>query len=171
MDIKNPELDWTAPSKWFVVFHRRATTWWVNWLALGRFKHVSAFGYSEVAGAWVLIDYHLRRTKVLVIPDRFMKGIMVKHCLDAEVVEIEPMEKAWPVVGLCSTSIAHLIGLPGCALRPDALFRQCLANGGKLLGDNADENRGQSSEAKEGEGGGSAEAGADGAVGSRDRAA
>lgn len=137
------DLGYLMPGKWYVVFHRRATTWWVNWLALGRYKHVSAFGYAEVAGVWVILDYHLRRTKLVVVPDRLYDVVLPGHILDSDVIAMEPRSEAWPAIGCCASSVAHLIGLRGCALRPDALFRHCLANGGILLGGVTDENGGQ----------------------------
>ena len=125
---------WAAPDKWFVVFHKRATRRWINWLAMGRYKHVSAFGFCEVASAWVLIDATLRRTELVVVPDRLMTATMAKLIGDADVVEIEPQDRGWPLIGLfCVSTIRHVLGLPGCALRPDALYRQCLANGGRIL--------------------------------------
>lgn len=133
--------EWAIPTKWFVVFHKTTTRRWIRWLACGRYKHVSLFGYAEAAAAWVLYDVGLERTEIAVIPDRFFDGVMARHIADADVIEMEATKGARLRFGghYCVPAVGHVLGLRVCALRPDALYRHCLANGGKLIGDHAHE--------------------------------
>lgn len=134
-------FEWAIPEKWYVVFHKRTTRRWISWLAFGHYKHVSLFGYAEVAGAWVLLDVALERTQIAVIPDRLFDGVAAQHLIDADVVEMDARIGASIRLGghYCVPAVAHALGLRGCALRPDALYRQCLANGGRPIGDHAHE--------------------------------
>ena len=138
------------PREWFIVFHRQSENWWVNWLAWGRYKHVSAFGTVPWSGDWVFFDFLTGRSRFLVVPnekaDRFLAhysklGVIVKMPAP-DPADIRPKIKP----GLwCVTTVAHLLGLRTCALRPDALLRHCLANGGTIVVDDDDETQGRPS--------------------------
>ncbi|MBW8285092.1 MAG: hypothetical protein K0M55_15990 [Rhizobium sp.] len=127
------------PKDWFVVFHENRGRWWVDWLACGRFKHVSVFGKVERSGAWVFYDFHLDRAHIMVVGD-WEADIAIGHYADMGTVVRFP--RLLSNVGAfafrpgwwCVPAVAHIIGLRTCALRPDALFRQCLANGGEIVG-------------------------------------
>ncbi|MGO9740459.1 MAG: hypothetical protein ACLPN5_02895, partial [Roseiarcus sp.] len=43
-------------AEWFVVFHPDASSRWLSALAMGRFKHVSAFTYVPVGDCWLFLD-------------------------------------------------------------------------------------------------------------------
>ena len=44
------------PAEWFVVFHPDASSRWLSALAMGHFKHVSAFTYVPVGDCWLFLD-------------------------------------------------------------------------------------------------------------------
>lgn len=126
------------PADWYVVFHEHSPKWWVRWLARGRFKHVSVFGIVKRSATWVFYDFHLDRARVYAIPD-FDADIAIGHFIEGATV----VRMARPIgreadVNLrlgwwCVPAVAHILGIRSCALRPDALFRQCLAQGGELV--------------------------------------
>lgn len=125
------------PPVWIVVFCRNTQTRWVRWLALGRYKHVRAYAYLPAMRAWIFYDVSLSITGIYAAPDdAAAEAYIGKFTADADLISIRPA----PSSGLrlapfsCVSAIKHLIGLRSGALRPDALFRDCLAAGGELLG-------------------------------------
>nr|WP_210297028.1 hypothetical protein [Gellertiella hungarica] len=131
-------LDHCEPSAWFVAFHTESPRWWLNWLAMGRFKHVSAFGYVDRAASWVFFDFNLDRSRIYVVHGRDADPMIARFSDKTVVVRVPKPADAvnslnMAVGAWCVPAVAHLIGMPGCALRPDALYRQCLANGGEII--------------------------------------
>lgn len=138
------------PKEWFVVFHEQSSKWWVNLLAWGRFKHVSVFGKVERSGSWVFYDLHSDRAHVMVVGD-WEADIALAYYSECGPVIRFPRLLA-DVSGFsfrpgfwCVPAVAHIIGLRTCALRPDALYRQCLAKGGELIGSKGRDDEGQNS--------------------------
>jgi len=136
------------PKEWFVVFHRDSLRQWVNWLAWGRYKHVSAFGRVPWSGDWVFFDYLTGRTRVLMVPDEKSDRFLAHYAKMGKIVKMpapNPDDEGMKFKpGLwCVTAVAHLLGLRTCALRPDALLRHCLANGGTIVVDDDDETQGR----------------------------
>jgi hypothetical protein len=125
------------PDLWFIVFHTRAATPWLNRLPIGRFKHVSAFAYVHGASCWLVCDVQLDCFRQLILPDN-------ARTLDylAELTEgcaVLHMRKKfgrgpWFRWGFwCVPAMKHLLGLRSSALRPDTLFRDCLRAGAKVI--------------------------------------
>jgi hypothetical protein len=125
-----------APARWLLVFDREAATWWMSLLALGRYKHVRAIGYVYDADAYLFYDVQLAGTTLQLARGKAARQLISEWIAHADVLAIEPGSARHrqgvlrPL--LCTTSIAHLVGLPG-ALRPDALFRQALRNGAEWV--------------------------------------
>lgn len=125
---------------WLIVFHRRST-WWVERICPGRFKHVSAVGFVPEANAWLALSWELGRMRALVVPDDKFLGWFGGWCgEDAGVLRMAAPEfdlGSWrPRVGLfCCSMVAHLLGLRGGALLPGGLWRLLLANGAELVTD------------------------------------
>ncbi len=127
------------PKEWFVVFHEETDKWWINALACGRFKHVSVFGKVERSGSWVFYDFHSDRAHIMVVGDWEADIAIAYYSQCGPIVRFPRLLADAPKTMLrpglwCVPAIAHLIGLRTCALRPDALYRQCLAKGGELIG-------------------------------------
>lgn len=126
------------PTDWHIVFHAHSPKRWIRWLAMGRFKHVSCFGFVERAQSWVFFEFHLDRTRIMVVGDHeadimigeFIHGNTVVRLAKplGQELNINMTAGAW-----CVPAVAHIVGVKSCALRPDAFFRQCLAKGGELL--------------------------------------
>lgn len=57
------------PASWHVVFHRKAENWFFALIALGEFKHVSAFAWVPELSIWLFYDVGFRRTRLYAMPD------------------------------------------------------------------------------------------------------
>lgn len=122
---------------WLIVFHRRST-WWVEAICPGRFKHVSAAGFVPEANAWVALSWELGRIRVAVIPDDRFLGWFGGWCGEgAGVLRVAAPDfdlGSWrPRLGLsCTSMVCHLLGLRRCALWPMSLWRLLVANGAEI---------------------------------------
>jgi hypothetical protein len=126
-----------APTRWLVVFDREASSWWASLVAFGHYKHARAIGYVHEADAWLFYDVQFAGTILQIARGDGARRLMAEWAAGADVLAISslpPKGGGWWRPLLCTTAIAHLIGLPG-ALRPDALYRQCLAHGAVPVGD------------------------------------
>jgi len=131
------------PTIWYLSFRQTTPVWWVRLLARGRFQHVSAFGWVPDTRLWLFYDVGLYRTQVYALPDGPLahERIEALH-RDAAVVAFTPRgeRSRWVRLGFwCCPAIAHLIGLRAFPLRPDAMFRAVLREGGALCGAQAEE--------------------------------
>lgn len=141
MDDKPEFQKRLEPELWLILFHRKASTWWINWLVPGQFKHVTAVGHVGEAGVWLVYSVELRRTRMHVIRDGDQFIAWLAAAIDdGEVLVYQPPAddgKGWrPRFGFwCVTAVKHLLGIGGGALRPDALWRLLLANGAKIIPD------------------------------------
>jgi hypothetical protein len=127
------------PSRWTIVFHRKAANRWFSLIAMGHFKHVSAFAWIPELRIWVVYDVGFRRTRIVVLPDNDASKAQLGAIIRGNaIVTMDVREGAAPFFRfglLCTTAIKHLIGLNCSPLRPDALFRHCIAQGGALSDD------------------------------------
>jgi hypothetical protein len=125
--------------RWTVVFHRKAENWFFDLIAMGHFKHVSAFAWLPELGIWVFYDVGFRRTRLVHMADgQFAQATIGNLCRRNAVVTLAAREDGLPLMrwGLfCTTAVAHLLGIPCVALRPDALYRRLIASGGQLRDD------------------------------------
>jgi len=126
------------PPRWIVVFGRSNISW-INRLVPGRYKHVRAYAYLPGLKAWLFYEVHLYRTAIVVAPDNrdTLARIMWPFVKDCDLVSVPRQEcerMRLPILGWCVPAIRHLLGVPGGALLPDALYRDCLAAGGQPLG-------------------------------------
>lgn len=124
-----------APARWLIVFQPRSDIWWVNWTAFGHFKHVRAIGFVPETDCWVFYDVALVTT-VLLARGAAARAMMLDWTAGATVLAMNPtgrnVVRRFPFC--CTTAIAHLVGIRG-ALRPDALYRDCRANGAQIVAD------------------------------------
>ncbi len=120
------------PTEWYLVFLRARERTWFG----GEFRHVSAV--SEINGIWLLYDVTTYRTRVCAFPGSAADKLLAAIEHDSEIV-LMPARKGpptWRRPGFwCVPAMAHLVGIKTHALRPDAFFRDCLANGGTRIGD------------------------------------
>ncbi len=124
------------PIDWIVVF-RPTSEYRLIRLIPGHFKHVSACAYMAGLRAWVTYDVGLDGTKIMVIPDggeaNAILGPWLDGCTLVRMRKDHATRVRLAVFGWCAPAVARLIGLRCGALRPDALYRQCLRNGGTII--------------------------------------
>lgn len=126
------------PQRWNLVFHMKTKLWWLQWL--GRFKHVSAFTYIPGAKLWFVYDFQLTGIRTMFFSHaEWIGGVVQDWTRDCEILVIERKvnEKnrlASRFFFYCVPAIKDLIGMTGGALRPDALYRDVLRNGGVRFG-------------------------------------
>lgn len=151
-EIGNDGSEWDydlatcEPSEWFVVFHRDSDRWWVRRLVPGRYKHVSAFGMAPNTRTWTFFSFLTGRLRLVTVSDQQADRLLAFYSKAGCVVRMPAPDlrdtKFRPkVVFTCVSAVAHLLGLGGCALRPDAFLRQCLLNGGSIVVDDKHESR------------------------------
>lgn len=131
-------------TRWNIVFHRKAENWIFGVIAMGRFKHVSAFAWVPDCAVWLHYDVGFWHTRITVLPDTVEATTCIARLIDGNAVVSMPVRTgAVPLFRLglfCTSAVKHLIGLGGSALRPDALFASCLRNGGELSDDASQNN-------------------------------
>ncbi len=121
------------PETWTLAFDREASSWWAAALALGHYKHVRAFAYVPFLHVWLFYDVHLGGTNLIVAADgEPAQRMIASWIVTSDLLRMRRREltAALPVAGWCAPAIARLLGLQCVALRPDALYRYCLQNGG-----------------------------------------
>lgn len=127
------------PARWTIVFHRKAANRFFSIIAFGEFKHVSAFAWIPDLRIWLTFDAGFRRTKIVALPDTDESKALICGLIAGNAIVTMPVrDDALPLMRLglfCTTAVKHLIGLNSSALRPDALFRHCIAQGGALSDD------------------------------------
>lgn len=124
------------PDRWTVAFHRTSPYWWVRLLAVGRYKHVSAFSYVPQCSMWVYFDVTLAGTKLILLPDSEAATLWIaERTHDADLVQVKSGSRRHPPIApfYCVSALKSLIGLRSSALLPDGLFRDCVANGAEIL--------------------------------------
>jgi hypothetical protein len=126
------------PTQWAVCFSRKASTTWLTRLPVGEFKHVRAFGAVPHINTWVFFDPALNRTTIRLARGDVARDLIAEFVFEAAVIQMPALPRASlrpALFGWCVPAVAHLLGVPGGALRPDTLFRDCLRYGGVLHAD------------------------------------
>lgn len=122
--------------RWTVVFHRKAENRFFSAIAMGHFKHVSAFAWLPECGHWLIYDVGFRRTRLKMLPDtEAAKSILAAIVTGnaAITIDVRDTELPWMRLGMfCTSAVAHLVGIRSGALRPDTLFRHLRAKGGEV---------------------------------------
>lgn len=127
-----PRRPLVSPKRWQVCFAAHSDIWWVQRLVPGRFKHVRAFGFVPIEQVWVFVDVTLGGVTVQAARDGTNSADWLIHefIKDCEVLSVEARRSTGvPVGGWCVPSIRRLLGIPGGALLPDRLWRDCLRHG------------------------------------------
>jgi hypothetical protein len=126
--------DAIEPTEWFVVFHPTAMNRILGWLALGKYKHVSAFAYCPSYKAWLLYDAQWGGTRLIMFSHATAKTALVNYLRGCIVVKmqrgLQPMGWTGRIAFYCVPAIRHLLSVRCACLRPDALLHYLLKNGG-----------------------------------------
>lgn len=129
-------VDAFEPEVWTVVFHRKSSRRWIDWLAFGEFKHVSAFAYLAGIRAWLVYDVQHSGTQLVVIPDCdtaiSLLDRMYGDCLQVRMRRGEGGPGGARLGFFCVPAVKHLLRIRSSALRCNALLRHLLANGGEV---------------------------------------
>ena len=117
--------------EWNVVFHRTATNRWLSMLAMGTFKHVSAFAYIPGHKVWLLYDAHWGGLRLSIVSHDTMLANYEHMVRDCEVIMgvkrvFKPMRLSSRFCFTCVTTVKHLLGLSCIAITPDQLHRYLL---------------------------------------------
>jgi hypothetical protein len=74
-----------SPTRWLIVFDRRAATWWASLVACGRRKHARCFGYVPACEAWVFFDCQFVHTSIQVARGEGARRLIAEWTDGAEV--------------------------------------------------------------------------------------
>jgi hypothetical protein len=124
------------PKRWVLAFQKSTESRLVRWLACGRYKHVSAFGYVAEVDHWVFFDWRFRTIDFLVARGAAAQQLIDYYTRDADLLGMEPDRDggAGLRIGLwCVPAIKQLLGLRCSALRPDALWADCVRQGAEII--------------------------------------
>lgn len=125
------------PARWILGFDRTARHWApAVFCARSKYKHVSAAGYVPEADAWMFVDVCFDRTRLIVTRGADARRVMAELWGDADLIGIDaqPAGSSCYRLGFwCVPAIKHLIGLRSYAMLPDALWRDCVKAGGKVI--------------------------------------
>ena len=121
-----------AVREWFVAFVDARSAWYHRFLKRG-FRHVFAFGYQPSAGRWLLYDLGFEGTNLRILRGAEVDALATTVANEGGRVlraQVQDCFVGQPrLLASCVTAIAHLLGLPGCAVTPYALYRQLLRHG------------------------------------------
>jgi hypothetical protein len=122
---------------WTLVFCKKPGRWWVRLLACGRYNHVKAIAFLPDLRAWLFYDVKFNGTKILLAPEDDPGTLAFLHDYldDCDMIAMPHLpvpKRSAPQLGFwCTIAMKHLIGIRSRAFRPDRLWRDCIAMGGK----------------------------------------
>ena len=125
---------------WSLVFCKKPGRWWVRLLACGRYNHVKAIAYLPSLRAWLFYDVKFNGTKIMLAhEDDPRTDVFLRDYLDnydtIAMPRLPTPKRSAPQLGFwCTIAMKHLIGIRSRAFRPDRLWRDCIAVGGKPHG-------------------------------------
>jgi hypothetical protein len=122
---------------WILLFSKKRGLWWVRLLACGRYHHVKAIAYLPAMRAWLFYDVKFNGTRLMLAPeDDLGTRVFLHDYLDScDLVAMPRLpipKRVAPHAGFwCTLAMKHLVGIRTSALRPDRLWRDSLAAGGR----------------------------------------
>ena len=122
---------------WILVFSKKRGRWWVRLLACGRYHHVKAIAYLPAMRAWLFYDVKFNGTRLILAreDDPGSRAFLHDYLESCDLVAMPrlPIPKRFtPRAGFwCTIAMKHLVGIRAVALRPDRLWRDSVAAGGK----------------------------------------
>lgn len=125
---------------WFIAFYRTCATEWLGNIIPGKYKHVNCFGWSQRCQVWVFYEVALGETRIRVAPAGTEGDkALAAWTMDADIIQLAKQVsdnklKFYERLGFwCVPAVKHLVGIPGGALRPDKLWRDCLKANAKVI--------------------------------------
>lgn len=122
---------------WILLFCKKRGRWWVRLLACGRYHHVKAIAYLHAMRTWLFYDVKFNGTRLMLAREDEPGTRAFLHdyldCCDLIAMPRLPVPKrVAPHAGFwCTLAMKHLVGIRTAALRPDQLWRDSVAAGGK----------------------------------------
>lgn len=122
---------------WILLFSKKRGRWWVRLLACGRYHHVKAIAYLPAMHAWLFYDVKFNGTRLMLVredaPDsRAFLHYYLDSCDLVAMPRLPIPKRVAPQAGFwCTLAMKHLVGIRAAALRPDRLWRDSIAAGGK----------------------------------------
>lgn len=120
---------------WLVIFHTDCLHWWFRMIP-GRYKHVSAFGWSAGLRAWLFYDVSWRGTKMVLLPegktadDRIADWSRSASVLRFQARDYQPFV---PKLLTCVSAMTHLLGVRGAVQTPVGLWKLLLSEGATVV--------------------------------------
>ncbi|QEE47490.1 hypothetical protein FVA81_24055 [Rhizobium sp. WL3] len=148
-DATGVSVEDQVPNRWFVAFRARTSHRW-----LGRFDHVSCFGWVDEAQMYVFFETAGDRTWLRLVPADVAEGKMeitdrsqydggdigyFAACGPVIAIDVVPGRRPLPGQRFVSghvAAVARLIGLPSLSVRPDGFFQDCIRAGAVVVNEN-----------------------------------
>jgi len=122
---------------WILLFSKKRGRWWVRLLAWGRYHHVKAVAYLPALRAWLFYDVKFNGTRLMLAREHdsgtqaFLRDYL-DGCDLVAMPRLPVPKRVAPHAGFwCTLAMKHLVGIRTGALRPDRLWRDSVAAGGK----------------------------------------
>lgn len=123
------------PPNWFVAFYNDDQRYWWSGLCRDGFRHVAAFGYCADQAVWLLYDVAMTRTLIRALTpgqmDAWVERLPANRRILAYQPQVEPRAPGLRVGFWCTPAVIHLVGARSRALRPEAFYRDLLAQGAR----------------------------------------
>jgi len=122
---------------WILLFSKKRGPWWVRLLACGRYHHVKAIAYLPMMRAWLFYDVKFNGTRLMLAREddpgtRAFLHNYLDSCDPVAMPRLPIPKRVAPHAGFwCTLAMKHLVGIRTGALRPDGLWRDSVAAGGK----------------------------------------
>jgi hypothetical protein len=122
---------------WILLFSKKRGRWWVRLLACGRYHHVKAIAYLPAMHAWLFYDVKFNGTRLMLVRenDPGSRAFLHSYLDSCDLVAMPRLpipKRVAPQAGFwCTIAMKHLVGIRAAALRPDQLWRDSIAAGGK----------------------------------------
>jgi hypothetical protein len=122
---------------WILLFSKKRGRWWVRLLACGRYHHVKAIAYLSTMRAWLFYDVKFNGTRLMLAreDDPGTRAFLHDYLDSCDLVAMPRLpipKRVVPHAGFwCTLAMKHLVGIRTAALRPDRLWRDSVAAGGK----------------------------------------
>jgi hypothetical protein len=122
---------------WILLFSKKRGRWWVRLLACGRYHHVKAVAYLPAMRAWLFYDVKFNGTRLMLAGEddpgtRAFLHDYLDRCDLVFMPRLPIPRRVAPHAGFwCTLAMKHLVGIRTPALRPDQLWRDSVAAGGK----------------------------------------
>jgi len=122
---------------WILLFSKKRGRWWVRLLAWGRYHHVKAIAWLPAMRAWLFYDVKFNGTRLMLAREDDPGAHAFLHdyldsCDPVAMPRLPVPKRVAPHAGFwCTLAMKHLVGIRTAALRPDQLWRDSVAAGGK----------------------------------------